>query len=1109
MVNADSTRRARYVIHPGLGIARVGDSPDEFFVGPEAPDWRPTPNGGYKDALGRVKRQAARFRIYEYDEDGKVVREVTDADATISWTVHLANKKAAWFKFVGRYGWEDPAKHVLRNRTIQGDLPPDSRTDLIIDPGPRSISGHDAPVMRFDSGRFGDERVYLGELQTDEEGRLLVLGGRGRSHTVQPKNPVTNFANNDGWHDDTSDGPVTARITLADGSVVDAEPAWVIVAPPKYAPQIDNMVTLDDVVREVAREHEDGLAQTGVEFYRDIYPILRSAANYPWVTAIANRGHGSGAAGNFTDPSFLKLLGDAGENARSIRQSIFRRMRTPLSMADDETAKNQATAGFMPILSGDAGDASTGDPQKWLTLLPRQYQRMKAWADGEFTVGTPPSGRPLELLPLAEQPAARARGALQPCVGGPFYPGIEMTFISTEKDTWRAPYRVNAGWTAGDATKWMAVPWQADFYECNFHWWPAQRPDDVLPEAEYDALVADWDNQAQPDGKPNAMPVAAATAYRAPWARGLPQTSPEGDNAMIRYWSELGFVVQQKAPSGETVYVERQRRPGAGMDVRELFYKLMNVDSFPEILPKARQYVQQCLEQARAYQSDPDTAEMWRPFRYTPDTFQARIMETYRALVQEVECYDPATDTLFRSREDVMERIRQFSPFNMSDGSWLRNITRIGPIDETRALLFSVLMDEIGDGEVSHNHSNIYRDLCHSIGFYPSDCTSADFAYSQSFLTSAFDVPTFELAISQFSETWYPELLGMTLQLELGIVEAKTTIALMNYYGFDPKYWVMHVGIDNPVNGHAQRAMRAISLYLDGIRANGGGEEAVQAQWQRIWDGYVAFGTTGTFGQDFANLLANRPSLSDRVEAMIRSKAEFGSMNHDKCMLGHTPINDLFLDPPAFKQALIDAGYFIPGDPDNSPFFRLTSFDTGRMYRVFTDEELKLWADWCRSLNQPQPEPVKPEPYADMVKVVQALRYRQTGTPGHQSGMLKVPGTERAYPVSWWFQQPSRDFLEALAWSGNQLIVAGNPDASHFVNAMLAPSNAMGQAFNDPVPGLGNRTGRAVVIDWIKAGCPVPPRLSKGGTGNLWLTSSMRLRGAHPTGVIVGQGAVH
>jgi hypothetical protein len=67
----------------------------------------------------------------------------------------------------------------------------------------------------------------------------------------------------------------------------------------------------------------------------------------------------------------------------------------------------------------------------------------------------------------------------------------------------------------------------------------------------------------------------------------------------------------------------------------------------------------------------------------------------------------------------------------------------------------------------------------------------------------------------------------------------------------------------------------------------------------------------------------------------------------------------------------------------------------------------------------------------------------------------------------------------------------------------------MGQAFNDPVPGLGNRTGRAVVIDWIKAGCPVPPRPSKGGTGNLWLTSSMRLRGAHPTGVIVGQGAVH
>ena len=54
----------RYAIHPGIGIARVGNSPDEYFIGPEAPGEVPDPDGGYKDSAGRIKRQAARFRIY-------------------------------------------------------------------------------------------------------------------------------------------------------------------------------------------------------------------------------------------------------------------------------------------------------------------------------------------------------------------------------------------------------------------------------------------------------------------------------------------------------------------------------------------------------------------------------------------------------------------------------------------------------------------------------------------------------------------------------------------------------------------------------------------------------------------------------------------------------------------------------------------------------------------------------------------------------------------------------------------------------------------------------------------------------------------------------------
>jgi hypothetical protein len=42
---------------------------------------------------------------------------------------------------------------------------------------------------------------------------------------------------------------------------------------------------------------------------------------------------------------------------------------------------------------------------------------------------------------------------------------------------------------AGDMTKRMAVPWQADFFECQEHWWPSQRPDVVFGEADFAKLM--------------------------------------------------------------------------------------------------------------------------------------------------------------------------------------------------------------------------------------------------------------------------------------------------------------------------------------------------------------------------------------------------------------------------------------------------------------------------------------------------------------------------------------------------------------------------------------------------------------------------------------------
>lgn len=107
----------RAAIHPAIGIARVGNSADEFYVGPLVTHPAPQPVGSYRDAQGALKRQAAQFRLYGYNAAGEVVRELTADWADIRWSVHVANRKAAW------YQWQ-MAMDMLQ-RWAAGDFSPD------------------------------------------------------------------------------------------------------------------------------------------------------------------------------------------------------------------------------------------------------------------------------------------------------------------------------------------------------------------------------------------------------------------------------------------------------------------------------------------------------------------------------------------------------------------------------------------------------------------------------------------------------------------------------------------------------------------------------------------------------------------------------------------------------------------------------------------------------------------------------------------------------------------------------------------------------------------------------------------------------------------------
>lgn len=1108
-------------IHPAVGIARVGDSPDEFFVGPEAPGVPPLPAGGFKGATGRVKRQAARFRVFAYDGAGNVIRELTAPEATISWTVQLANRKGSWYRFHGEPAAAEAAAAgrplPLRNPAIVDTLQAaNARQALIVDPGPRTISGTaiSGGGCRFDGGSFLGVPVSLGELRTDAQGRLLVLGGAGAAGPAQPGIAIDDDTDNDGWWDDLSDGPVAARVEVDGLEIPVKGAARVIVAPPDFAPHLANLVTLYDVMREIALQKGWLPAPEAVSFSRDIHPLLTRIDGYQWVSERALRGHGPLKRGSFLSPETLKQLADRSEAAREAREAVFRVLRDP-EAADPAQAK----LAFMPPLSGDGGEARHGEPSTWLALLPSQYAVMRRWAAGDFAAdwtGAPPPALPLEAIQPAEQPAALDRAALEGCVGGAFYPGIEVSYNVRDPALYEEPFRFSAALEPGEITKWLAVPWQASLFARSPCWWPAQRPDSVVTEAEYRRVLADFPAEA------GRRLLAALLFDRAPWARGIGSqheytgpTGYAGHNDMVDRWRRLGFVQRRETPAGETVYVECERSRYALLTDRDHYFYLLNIEDYPDYLPHALERAEEALAETRRHQQSPNLAATLRFFPYSETALSARLEEIYNLLAGLANPSQPAIEGMCKSREDAVERVLQIAPYSQIDGAWLRNITPDGPLNEVQGLLCQIWCEEAGVGDLALNHATVYTALLHHLGIYLPDPHSRAYADHPAFLDSSFTLPVTELALAQFPRRFFPEILGLTLELEWEVLEAKPIIALMRHYGVSTRFYELHVGVDNADSGHGRKAKRAVQLYLDQVRL-GGGEEAVQADWQRIWTGFNIFPTVGTLAQDMAVRVNQRPTPRERMIAMIERKRSYAALNHGRARIGDTPINDWFDDPPGLLDALAASPLIVPGSPDQSPIFRRFTAE-GPMFGVFDEADQRLWAEWIRSLMQNatrSPEQAVNSSDVDLARwlceLVDALRpwWQATATGSDQQLVGPDPfrpETLVSQPLGWWFQQATPAFIRALACEQNALLKPDDSSGDTLVGCLTGGAAGLAALFSATVAGSG-LTGNELIARWIAAGCPLPPELPRL---RMSLTTHSGIVEGLPATYLRGSGAIH
>ncbi len=483
-------------IHPAIGIARVGNS-EEYYIGPETMAGmdisgqvltgglpiRPGTDGDtitsaeVRDSSGKLKRQAARFRIYQYtfaDKDGLESYPVGQGEEIkigslvdgktikdIIWTVHLANKKAnSWDAGDGLAPFQNNHTPDIRNPDF-GKNPADASRlkKLVIDAGPRALSVLAANVVHFDkttpasasnalNGSIESFPDYptnfpasdtqtnpqlhsraittLGAMSTETNGRLIVLGGYGlacgfdRDGNYSTSVPLEGNVNNDYWLDDTADGPVTALLIFDDGSsrAVDGS-AWVISADPSYAPQITNVVTLWDDLYCTWLENCGLQPDIYSKQYQASYSVNFAKEVYPIFRAASLQ------KWNTFLPSRAIAKHDQIGNITA-DWSEFRIMNFIRDPNQDDEARQGSP--LMPLSLGDAG-------KSFLSPTRAQYFFLQQWATGKYRKESDTAEK---QLGAGEQ---LDKTVLFNCLGGRFSPGIEMSFIVRDANLYQCNWQ--------------------------------------------------------------------------------------------------------------------------------------------------------------------------------------------------------------------------------------------------------------------------------------------------------------------------------------------------------------------------------------------------------------------------------------------------------------------------------------------------------------------------------------------------------------------------------------------------------------------------------------------------------------------------------------------
>ncbi len=277
------------------------------------------------------------------------------------------------------------------------------------------------------------------------------------------------------------------------------------------------------------------------------------------------------------------------------------------------------------------------------------------------------------------------------------------------------------------------------------------------------------------------------------------------------------------------------------IDDRELLYRLVNTENFPNTRALARQRAIEGFANGEILFTHGAAGQYTDAsyFDYSPAALRARVTNIYWDKL--VNTYQPLAE--IPDREQVILGQRTMALGNLIEAAWSHRIGNLGRFERpSDGLMFAIYADEMGRGDVRKNHVKLIHQVMSSLAVHLPHVRDAAFRDQELLPDSSYPFPVHQMCMALFPDTFYSEILGYNLAIEmngLGTVRMQE-MERLRAYRFDTSYEEVHLSIDNVSTGHSKQSVDVIISYLDSVERSHG-NAAAQAEWRRIWRGYAAF----------------------------------------------------------------------------------------------------------------------------------------------------------------------------------------------------------------------------------------------------------------------------